>query len=300
MTPRSSSPAALRDRIEGAAEPGKAVVAAPLTNYGRVEVHRKAIEAALPVGAVTAQRYIRAVQTLVKRPETHLAECTPESFLGAVVTLAQLGLEPGPLNLSYLEARKNNSTGRYEARPGIQYRGYVERAGRSGRLVRCGAYDVHEGDEFEFDQATGHLSHRWDLRAARGPVYAHYAVAALKGGGRVSVVMSCADCEEYRRYSQLGKKTAQHPQGRGPWANNTEAMHRKSTFLRLEPWLPKSSEMALAFATDGHVVPADPETAEPEPPAFDYEAEVVEDDDEPTPTPVAGADNPDYADGGHD
>lgn len=293
---QSSLPAALTEKVANGNLPAKS---AEPTNYALVASQREAIERALTGTPVSVERYIRAVQTLVRKPETHLAECTPLSFLGAVVTLAQLGLEPGPLGLSYIEARRNGRTGRYEARPGVMYRGHVELGMRSGRLLRIGAFDVHENDEFDFDQAEGTVHHTWDLRAERGAVYGHYGIADLKGGGRVLLVMSCAEAEGYRQYSAPGSK------GKGPWANHPHAMHRKTVILRMEPYLPKSSEMALAFAADGRTVEADPATGETEMPAYDYDAEPVEDDEPADAEPVPAAEwvspsGDTYAEGGSD
>jgi recombination protein RecT len=295
MVRASSTATGLADRVDN----GTALVptSAP-TNIQLLDKQKDAIAKALP-SMLTVERYIRSVQTLVRRPETHLAECTPTSFLGAVVTLAQLGLEPGPLGLSYIEARKNGRTGNYEARPGIQYRGFVELAGRSGRLLSIGAHDIRDGDDFTFDQAAGDISHKWDLKVPRGAVYGHYGVANLRGGGRVSLVMSCGDCEEYRKFSAAGSRN------KGPWVTNKEAMHRKTLILRMEPWLPKSTELTTAFAVDGRTVEADPFTADVDVPSFDYdadpldddqaaEAELVEDDALFTPDPA------EHADGGSD
>ena len=42
------------------------------------------------------------IATTVLRQNPQLARCTPESFLGALMTASQLGLEPGPIGEAYL------------------------------------------------------------------------------------------------------------------------------------------------------------------------------------------------------
>ena len=281
MVRTASSPEELAARVNSAPA-ATAIEHRELTNYDLVAKQHGAIEKALTGTPVSVERFVRAVQTQLRRPETHLAECTPASLLGAVVTLAQLGLEPGPLGLSYIEARRNGKTGRYEAQPGIEYRGFVELAGRSGRMLSIGAYDVHENDDFSFDQATNEVSHTWDLRQPRGAIYAHYGVANLKGGGKVLLVMSCVEADEFRQYSEMGRRN------KGPWVTHPHRMHSKTVILRMEPWLPKSSELMLAFASDSKVVAADTTTAETETPLYDYDVEIVE-DEAPDEEPVADA-----------
>ena len=64
------------------------------------------IAKALP-SVITPERFTRIVTTaLSSHPE--LANTTPASFLGAMMTAAQLGLEPNtPLNQSYLIVYRN-------------------------------------------------------------------------------------------------------------------------------------------------------------------------------------------------
>jgi recombination protein RecT len=54
-----------------------------------------------------ARLFLTALRTTPK-----LAQCTPDSFLASIMTLAQLGLEPNtPLGQAYLIPRKNNKRG---------------------------------------------------------------------------------------------------------------------------------------------------------------------------------------------
>src|SRR4051812_25832397 len=60
------------------------------------------IARALPKATgMTPERFTRLVMTEISRNST-LQECSVESFLGAMMYAAQLGVEPGPLGHAYL------------------------------------------------------------------------------------------------------------------------------------------------------------------------------------------------------
>src|SRR5690554_3088052 len=91
------------------------------------------------------------IATTVLRQTPQLGQCTPESFLGALMTCAQLGLEPGPLGHAYLVPFKNNKTGMFEVTFIPGYRGLVELARRSGQVQSVQAHVVREGDRFDYE-----------------------------------------------------------------------------------------------------------------------------------------------------
>lgn len=68
------------------------------------------IKKALP-RVMTPERFSRIVLSALSTTPT-LAECTPSSFLGAMMTAAQLGVEPNtPLGQGYLIPRRNGKKG---------------------------------------------------------------------------------------------------------------------------------------------------------------------------------------------
>ena len=73
----------------------------PNTIQEWVKAYEGQIAKALP-SVLTPERFSRMVLTaLAKTPK--LAECTPASFVGSMLTAAQLGLEPNtPLGQAYL------------------------------------------------------------------------------------------------------------------------------------------------------------------------------------------------------
>lgn len=179
------------------------------------------------------------IATTVLRQTPALARCTPESFLGALLTASQLGLEPGPLGEAYLVPYGNTVT----FIPG--YRGLVKLAFQSGRVQTLQAHVVHENDDFEYCYGlTPDLRHKPALRD-RGEPIAVYAAAVLKDGGSQFEVMSVADVEAIRRRSKAGNN--------GPWKTDWSAMARKTVVKQLAKWLPLSTEFSDAVVRDGTI-----------------------------------------------
>ena len=99
---------------------------------------------------MTPERLTRIVMTECRKtPE--LLSCSQESFYGAILQCAQLGLEPGAaLGHCYLLPFGNgkDKSGRPNAQLIIGYRGMLDLARRSGQIQSINAYVVREEDEF--------------------------------------------------------------------------------------------------------------------------------------------------------
>ena len=112
-----------------------------------------AIKAALPA-VMTPERFTRiTLSALSSAPK--LQECTPTSFLGAMMTAAQLGVEPNtPLGQAYLIPYKRNfkEGGQWQSVMECQfqlgYKGLIDLAYRSGEVSTIMAQVVYEKDEF--------------------------------------------------------------------------------------------------------------------------------------------------------
>lgn len=169
-----------------------------------------------------------------------LAACTPESFLGALMTASQLGLEPGPLGEAYLVPFGDKVT--FIA----GYRGLIKLAYQSEQLKRIGAHVVRENDEFDFGYGLDpYLTHKPAL-GNRGDAIAVYAAAKLVNDECPFVVMSIDEVERIRERSHAAKK--------GPWVTDWDAMARKTAVRQLARWLPMSTDRAgfnTAVALDG-------------------------------------------------
>ena len=179
------------------------------------------------------------IATTVLRQNPQLARCTPESFLGALMTASQLGLEPGPIGEAYLVPFGNAVT----FIPG--YRGLIKLARQSGQLVDIWAEIVYANDTFK--QTLGlhrDLVHE-PATGDRGKPVAAYAAAELKDGGRPFVVLTYAEIEAIRGRSRAGKN--------GPWVTDWNAMAKKTVVKQLSKWLPLSAEFNSAVVMDGAV-----------------------------------------------
>lgn len=165
----------------------------------------------------------------VFRQTPDLAQCDPNSFLGALMTSSQLGLEPGPLGEAYLVPYGKQVT----FIPG--YRGLIKLAWQSGQLRNIAAHVVHENDEFDYAYGLEPYLRHKPAFANPGGVIAVYASAVLTNGGSAFVVMSTADVEAIRRRSRSGKN--------GPWSTDWDAMARKTAIRQLIRWLPLSTEL---------------------------------------------------------
>lgn len=194
---------------------------------------------------LTADRLTRIVLTECRKtPE--LRRCNPQSFFGAVLQCAQLGLEPGSaLGHCYLLPYGNGKAkdGRPNCQLIIGYRGMIDLARRSGQIVSINAYCVHQADEFVYELGLHpDIKHRPSAMANRGPVTYVYAVAQLQGGGVQFEVMSRAEIEAVRSQSKAGT--------RGPWMTHWEEMARKTVVRRLFKYLPVSTEALRAVEVD--------------------------------------------------
>jgi recombination protein RecT len=183
---------------------------------------------------------IARIALTVLRQTPALARCTPESFLGALMTSAQLGLEPGPLGESYLVPYGTVAT----FIPG--YRGLAKLAWQSGQVESIAAEVVFENDEFDWAMGDdAHITHRPTLDNP-GKAIAVYAIVKLKNGGVMRGVMSVAAVEKVRARSRAGKA--------GPWVTDWDEMAKKTVLKRtfkLAPLSPELRNVQTAALLDG-------------------------------------------------
>jgi len=216
---------------------------------------------AMPKGMEAAQLVRDALTSLRQTPK--LAECTPQSVLGSLMTCSQLGLRPGVLGHAWVLPYWDSKSRSYVAQLVVGYKGYVELAYRSGRIGTIIARTVYEGDTFDVEYGLDDkLIHRPALTGERSTPIAHYAIVKLDNGGRSFWVMTEDEMQAWkRRYAPTNKA------GNivGPWKSDYEAMARKTCLLRLAAWLPKSTELSYAIEVDNGVrTNVDPSASLPE------------------------------------
>ena len=108
------------------------------------------IRKALP-SVLTPERFTRITLSALST-NRKLQETTPASFLGAMMTAAQLGLEPNtPLGQAYLIPFRNKGT--LECQFQLGYKGLIDLAYRSGQITVIQAHTVYANDEFHYELA---------------------------------------------------------------------------------------------------------------------------------------------------
>lgn len=204
---------------------------------------------ALPAG-MTAERFTRiTLSALSKNPK--LQECTPTSFLAAMMTAAQLGLEPNtPLGQAYLIPYKNK--GIAECQFQIGFKGLIDLAYRSGEVSMIEAHTVYDDDEFDFQYGIEtKLIHVPCLEEKRGEPVAFYAILRTKDGGCGFDVMSVSEAREHaKRYS------AANGDG-GPWKTHFEEMAKKTVLKRLLKYAPLRTDYLGQDETIRHGIATD-------------------------------------------
>lgn len=215
-------------------------------------------------GSLTMQQYIRQMQGEIKKalpsvmtPERFsrivlsalsanrkLAETTPQSFLGAMMTAAQLGVEPNtPLGQAYLIPYWNGKAKVLECQFQLGYKGLIDLAYRSGEVSTIMAQVVYENDEFEYVFGLEpKLVHR-PAQRDRGEPVAVYAMFRTKDGGFGYEVMSMEDVRAHaRRYSKAYDS--------GPWQTSFEEMAKKTVLKRVLKYAPLKSDFMRAVSQD--------------------------------------------------
>ncbi|HUY47878.1 MAG TPA: recombination protein RecT [Streptosporangiaceae bacterium] len=232
-----------RERAEQAGG-GEAAVEkrdAPKTVYEFIEAMKGEMARALP-RHLNPDRMARIALTEVRRTPL-LARCTQASFGGALMTCAQLGLEPGVSGEAYLLPFRNTKKQCYEVQLIIGYQGMAKLFWQSPLARSLDAQAVYENDEFEYAYGLEpKLVHKPSLAADRGKAIAYYAVAKMAGGGSAFIVMSPGDIEKIRVRSRAKDD--------GPWATDYDAMARKTCLRQLFKLLPRSPELSQALAQD--------------------------------------------------
>lgn len=184
---------------------------------------------------LTPERFVRTVLTEVRKTPK-LLECTRESFLGAMMQVAQLGLEMGSsLGHCYLIPYWNGKQRVTECQLQIGYKGYIELAYRGGIIME--ARDVYENDEFDFDYGSDpYIHHKWKLGKGRGELIGFYGTVRLPDGRTKFHVMDLDEIEARRQ--RAGSKDS------GPWKTDFNAMARKTLIRAMVPQTPLSTEQS--------------------------------------------------------
>lgn len=203
---------------------------------GLIKAMEPEIKKALP-SVITPERFTRMVFTALSSTPK-LQQCTPQSFLGAMMQAAQLGLEPNtPVGQAYLIPYGNVCQFQ------LGYKGLLDLAYRSGEIKDIQAHEVHENDEFEYELGLEPKLKHIPAMSNRGPVTMYYAVWHTKTGGYGFEVMSKEDVLEF---AQKKSKSFRN----GPWQTDFDAMAKKTVLKRALKYAPIATDFVKAVATD--------------------------------------------------
>jgi recombination protein RecT len=200
------------------------------------------IRKALP-SVITPERFTRIVlSALSTNPK--LAQTTPQSFLGAMMTAAQLGMEPNtPLGQAYLIPFWNGKNHCSECQFQLGYKGLIDLAYRSGEVSVIQAQVVYENDDFDYSFGLEPELKHIPAKTGRGEPTHVYAVFRTKDGGYGFEVMSM---EDIRAHAQKYSKAYTS----GPWQTNFEEMAKKTVLKRVLKYAPLKSDFVRGMAQD--------------------------------------------------
>lgn len=221
--------------ITKAAEKAVSTERQPQSLRDYVKVMEGQFARALPK-VMTPERFTRiALSALSNTPK--LMECTRNSFLGALMNAAQLGLEPNtPLGQAYLIPYGN------QCQFQIGYKGLLDLCYRSGEVASVQAQVVYENDKFEYALGLEPQLVHVPAIENRGKSKFVYAVLKLKNGGYVFEVMSMDDVKTHaEKYSKAFKS--------GPWQTNFDEMAKKTVLKRVLKYAPIRSDFVTADST---------------------------------------------------
>ena len=215
---------------------------APTTMQQYIKKMEGAIKKALP-SVITPERFTRITLTALSA-NPKLQETTPQSFLGAMMQAAQLGLEPNtPLGQAYLIPYKNR--GVMECQFQVGYKGLIDLAYRSGEVNIVQAHVVYENDDFEYSLGLMPDIKHTPSRKDRGePIYV-YAMFRTKSGGFGFEVMGIEDVRHHaQKYSQA------YGSSFSPWKNHFEEMAKKTVLKKALKYAPLKTDFVRALSTD--------------------------------------------------
>lgn len=202
---------------------------------------------------VTPDRMMRlAVLAVTRTPK--LAECHPQTLLGAFISCSALGLEPNtPLQHVHLIPFENRRRGIVEVQTIIGYRGYMELGRRSGLILQQHAEVAFSNDLFEYEFGTEtRLRHIPVMDGTdRGDPIAAYCHVKLTDG-QAFTVMPWADVLKIRDGSQGYQSAVRFNKSDNPWQVHPLRMGRKTAIRQLYSGgeVPLSLEMANAALID--------------------------------------------------
>lgn len=225
------------------AQAGKVAAGKPVTIQDYIKRMEGEIKKALP-STINPERFTRIILSAVST-NPKLSQCTPASFLGAMMTAAQLGLEVNtPLGQAYLIPYRNR--GQLECQFQMGYKGMIALAYNSDKVSTISAETVYKNDTFEYELGLEQKLRHVPAKGDRGDPVCFYGLFRTKSGGYGFKVMSAEEVRAHaKRYSKAYNS--------GPWQANFEEMAKKTVLRQALKYAPMSTELARAISADGTI-----------------------------------------------
>ena len=181
---------------------------------------------------ISPPRFLRGALNALAANPTILDNASPGSIASAVLRAAALGLELDPaVGHAHLVPRKGQAVLQ------VSYKGRLELAYRSGKVLAVTSGNIHERDEVQIEEGTTPEIRIRRSLGDRGPVVGYYAVAHLAGGTKHFHTLTLKEAQEIRdTYSDGWKRQG----ARSPWGTEPHVMGQKSCIVRLLRSLPSA------------------------------------------------------------
>lgn len=213
----------------------------------------------LPAG--TSPERIARVTLTAARKNPALLDANPNSLIAAVFQASQLGLEIDVLGSAYLVPYKD------QVQLIIGYKGYIDLAYRSPRVITIQAHAVHMNDIFNMRNGSSPVLDHEQADEPSDEIRGYYAIAHLQNGGCLWEYMSKKQIEAHRdKFSSDYKyKKSKGYEKSSVWAQHFDSMAKKTVLHKLMTWLPMEVEHKEFMAYDGTIrkdITSDPEYIE--------------------------------------
>lgn len=197
-----------------------------------IEARKDAFRDLLPK-YLTPEKLFRVAQLAISK-QPLILQCTPASFLVAMMDAAKSGLEPDGRQGALVPYGNQ-----VQFQP--MYQGLIKMAVREGAVKKIEARVVHANDRFRiWYDPEPHVEHEPCLED-EGDIIGAYAYAILPDGN-LQV--------EWMNRRQLDHIKAKAKSRSGPWQTDEEEMHRKTPVKRLFKYLPIPETLEYAVSVD--------------------------------------------------
>lgn len=200
------------------------------------------------------KRFIRTVLGEIRKTPK-LLQCSQPSVLGAIFTVAQLGLEfvdGQAYMIPFWDSKKKG----FECVLIIGYKGIKELYYRHPSAGTVEFREVCQNDSFEYEYGTNaFLKHK--PAKTKGPVTHYYCLAKLSNGFQIFEVMTKEECIEHGiKHSKTVDNGKFKPSS--PWVKDTDSMCKKTVFRFLSKEIPQSSIFHRVMEADESIRKLEP------------------------------------------